>query len=205
MEGNRSSEGSLNHGSQARWVASPSRCAISLPSDRLCSSLPPNSGLESTRSACVKHHASEWSSLICGNLNLLSTLKDEYFGDHADAFASEAPNGTPVWGISDRTGFPTSTNASGETAMPFRWSERASCRSSKPAQHTAIFSQGRFRCRPSSKVAAGLERRWPLLWSQLVRREGNGIRSVSDGFDGSFGCSSRKIPTLAISESVRAA
>jgi hypothetical protein len=40
---------------------------------------------------------------------------------NADAFVSEVLNGAQVWGIKDKDGFPTSTNASGETAMPF-WS-----------------------------------------------------------------------------------
>jgi len=40
---------------------------------------------------------------------------------HADAFASEALAADAVWAIRDADGFPTSTNASGETAMPF-WS-----------------------------------------------------------------------------------
>lgn len=40
---------------------------------------------------------------------------------NADAFISEVLRGTQVWGIKDKGAFPTSTNASGETAMPF-WS-----------------------------------------------------------------------------------
>jgi len=40
---------------------------------------------------------------------------------HADEFATEAIEAQAVWSIRDREGFPTSTNASGETAMPF-WS-----------------------------------------------------------------------------------
>jgi hypothetical protein len=40
---------------------------------------------------------------------------------HAAAFASEALAADAVWAIRDADGFPTSTNASGETAMPF-WS-----------------------------------------------------------------------------------
>jgi hypothetical protein len=43
---------------------------------------------------------------------------------NADAFVSEVLNGTQVWGIRDKDGFPTSTNASGETAMPFWSSEK---------------------------------------------------------------------------------
>ncbi|MBY5460563.1 DUF2750 domain-containing protein [Rhizobium leguminosarum] len=42
---------------------------------------------------------------------------------NADTFVSEVLNGRQVWGIRDRDGFPTSTNASGETAMPF-WSSQ---------------------------------------------------------------------------------
>jgi hypothetical protein len=40
---------------------------------------------------------------------------------HADAFVKEIIEGQSVWAIRDSSGFPTSTNASGETAMPF-WS-----------------------------------------------------------------------------------
>lgn len=40
---------------------------------------------------------------------------------NADAFVSEVLNSAQVWGIKDGNGFPTSTNASGKTAMPF-WS-----------------------------------------------------------------------------------
>ncbi len=40
---------------------------------------------------------------------------------HAGAFVSEALAADKVWGIRDEAGFPTSTNASGEIAMPF-WS-----------------------------------------------------------------------------------
>ena len=40
---------------------------------------------------------------------------------HADAFASEALAAEAVWAIRDASGFPTSTNASGEPTMPF-WS-----------------------------------------------------------------------------------
>lgn len=43
---------------------------------------------------------------------------------NADAFVSEALHNAQVWGIKDKIGFPTSTNASGETAMPFRSSEK---------------------------------------------------------------------------------
>lgn len=47
---------------------------------------------------------------------------------HADAFVSEALDGARVWGIRDGAGFPTATNASGETAMPF-WSSEKRARS----------------------------------------------------------------------------
>ncbi len=43
---------------------------------------------------------------------------------NADAFVSEVLIGAQVWGIRDRDGFPTSTNASGETSMPFWSSEK---------------------------------------------------------------------------------
>jgi len=43
---------------------------------------------------------------------------------NADAFVSEVLDGAQVWGIRDKGGFPTSTNASGETAMPFWSSEK---------------------------------------------------------------------------------
>ncbi|MGO7050364.1 DUF2750 domain-containing protein [Rhizobium johnstonii] len=43
---------------------------------------------------------------------------------NADAFVSEALYHAQVWGIKDEDGFPTSTNASGETAMPFWSSEK---------------------------------------------------------------------------------
>ncbi|MGO7130389.1 DUF2750 domain-containing protein [Rhizobium leguminosarum] len=43
---------------------------------------------------------------------------------NADAFVSEALHNAQVWGIKDKNGFPTSTNASGETAMPFWSSEK---------------------------------------------------------------------------------
>lgn len=43
---------------------------------------------------------------------------------HADAFVSEALAAGKVWGIRDTAGFPTSTNASGEIAMPF-WSSES--------------------------------------------------------------------------------
>jgi hypothetical protein len=46
---------------------------------------------------------------------------------HADAFASEAHAAKAVWAIRDANGFPTSTNASGETAMPF-WSKESRAR-----------------------------------------------------------------------------
>jgi len=46
---------------------------------------------------------------------------------HADAFTSEALTGDAVWAIRDANGFPTSTNASGETAMPF-WSTESRAR-----------------------------------------------------------------------------
>ncbi|TLX12077.1 DUF2750 domain-containing protein [Rhizobium sp. MHM7A] len=48
---------------------------------------------------------------------------------NADVFVSEVLNGAQVWGIRDRDGFPTSTNASGETAMPF-WSSETRAKSS---------------------------------------------------------------------------
>jgi hypothetical protein len=44
---------------------------------------------------------------------------------NADAFISQALEGGQVWGIRDKGGFPTSTNASGEMAMPFWSSEKA--------------------------------------------------------------------------------
>ena len=40
---------------------------------------------------------------------------------NADAFYTEVLRHAQVWGIRDKDGFPTSTNASGEVAMPF-WS-----------------------------------------------------------------------------------
>lgn len=40
------------------------------------------------------------------------------------AFVSEVLRGAQVWGIKDKDGLPTSTNASGETAMPFWSSEK---------------------------------------------------------------------------------
>ncbi|NEJ47278.1 DUF2750 domain-containing protein [Rhizobium leguminosarum] len=43
---------------------------------------------------------------------------------NADAFVSEALHNAQGWGIKDKNGFPTSTNASGETAMPFWSSEK---------------------------------------------------------------------------------
>lgn len=43
---------------------------------------------------------------------------------NADAFVTEALDALKVWGIRDSAGFPTSTNASGEIAMPF-WSSEA--------------------------------------------------------------------------------
>jgi len=43
---------------------------------------------------------------------------------NADAFVSEVLGGAQVWSIKDKGGFPTSTNASGETAMPFWSSEK---------------------------------------------------------------------------------
>lgn len=44
---------------------------------------------------------------------------------NADAFVKEVLRGAQVWGIRDSDGFfPTSTNASGETAMPFWSSEK---------------------------------------------------------------------------------
>lgn len=42
----------------------------------------------------------------------------------ADAFVAEVVKKRLVWGIRDKGGFPTSTNASGEVAMPF-WSSEA--------------------------------------------------------------------------------
>lgn len=42
----------------------------------------------------------------------------------ADAFISEALATGQVWGIRDKDGFPTSTNSSGEIAMPF-WSSES--------------------------------------------------------------------------------
>jgi len=46
---------------------------------------------------------------------------------HADAFTLEAHAAKAVWAIRDAHGFPTSTNASGETAMPF-WSTESRAR-----------------------------------------------------------------------------
>lgn len=46
---------------------------------------------------------------------------------HADAFVSEALATNTVWAIRDASGFPTSTNSSGETAMPF-WSMESRAR-----------------------------------------------------------------------------
>ena len=43
---------------------------------------------------------------------------------NAEAFVSEVLDGARVWGIRDKSGFPTSTNASGEAAMPFWSSEK---------------------------------------------------------------------------------
>jgi len=43
---------------------------------------------------------------------------------NADAFVSEVLNSAQVWGIRDSGGFPTSTNTSGKTAMPFWSSEK---------------------------------------------------------------------------------
>jgi hypothetical protein len=43
---------------------------------------------------------------------------------HADAFMSEALANRAVWAIRDYEGFPTSTNSSGQTAMPFWSTER---------------------------------------------------------------------------------
>lgn len=42
----------------------------------------------------------------------------------AAAFYRQAAENREVWAIRDARGFPTSTNASGETAMPF-WSSRS--------------------------------------------------------------------------------
>ncbi|MGM4912631.1 DUF2750 domain-containing protein [Rhizobium sp. 768_B6_N1_8] len=42
----------------------------------------------------------------------------------ADIFVSEVLRRAQVWAIRDKDGFPTSTNASGETAMPFWSSEK---------------------------------------------------------------------------------
>lgn len=46
---------------------------------------------------------------------------------HADAFYREVAKTKSVWTIRDTDGFPTSTNASGETAMPF-WSTESRAR-----------------------------------------------------------------------------
>ncbi len=46
---------------------------------------------------------------------------------HADAFVSEALAARKVWAIRDEAGFPTSTNPSGEIAMPF-WSSESRAR-----------------------------------------------------------------------------
>jgi len=43
---------------------------------------------------------------------------------NSQAFVSEALQSAQVWSIKDADGFPTSTNASGETAMPFWSSEK---------------------------------------------------------------------------------
>lgn len=46
---------------------------------------------------------------------------------HADAFFIEAARGGAVWAIRDETGFPTATNSSDETVMPF-WSSESRAR-----------------------------------------------------------------------------
>jgi hypothetical protein len=46
---------------------------------------------------------------------------------HANAFVSEVLTTDAVWAIRDASGFPTSTNASGETVMPF-WSAESRAR-----------------------------------------------------------------------------
>lgn len=46
---------------------------------------------------------------------------------HAHKFFSEVSDRGEVWSIRDAGGFPTSTNASGETAMPF-WSSEPRAR-----------------------------------------------------------------------------
>jgi len=45
----------------------------------------------------------------------------------ADTFFNEVTAAGEVWAIRDEGGFPTSTNASGETAMPF-WSKESRAR-----------------------------------------------------------------------------
>lgn len=47
---------------------------------------------------------------------------------NADAFVSEVLNSGLVWSVADKNGFPTSTNASGETGTPF-WSSEARAKS----------------------------------------------------------------------------
>ena len=46
---------------------------------------------------------------------------------HADTFYREVVTSRTVWAIRDASGFPTSTSASGETAMPF-WSKEGRAR-----------------------------------------------------------------------------
>lgn len=72
---------------------------------------------------------------MAGYQLILATLlrKSRLVADHprmtisainADAFVSEVLGGGQVWTIRDKDGFPTSTNASGETVMPFWSSEK---------------------------------------------------------------------------------
>lgn len=69
---------------------------------------------------------------------------------NAGAFVSEVLNGAQVWGIRDKDGFPTSTNASGETAMPFWSSENRAMSIIKSVPAYCDFTRSRSRYRRSS-------------------------------------------------------
>jgi hypothetical protein len=72
---------------------------------------------------------------------------------NADAFVFEALHNALVWGIKDKGGFPTSTNASGETAMPF-WS------SEKRAQSVIQSVQAYRDFRPVPVALSEFVKRW---------------------------------------------
>ena len=79
---------------------------------------------------CYSITSSARPSKVAGKLRSLAKIKVccsiwrmSIAAINADKFVSEVLDRALVWGIRDKVGFPTSTNASGETAMPF-WSSK---------------------------------------------------------------------------------